>query len=298
MGEVVDDAILAERMHSHSKHRPGDNNHYVMELTNGLYLDARSKGNVSRFINHSCGPNCELQKWLIKGETRIGIFAIKDMKEGDALSYDYQFNTKEASTFICRCGAPNCRGSLSSEGYVDPNAKVAPEKKRKRLGKKEKSELIKKARAQIKMQAEAAVTNARKRHKELSLTSDKLPGDKNQNLRAGPQMKYQEFARERGLFLVRNLHGGSMMLDRQRMLEARIQEAAATAASIASSAAASSSASSSAMDSSSSASASAPKSKSKRGARSGASAASSSGAGAKSESDGSNTKRARGGKRR
>ena len=62
MGEVVDDQILAERMHSHSKHRPGDNNHYVMEMANGLYLDAREKGNVSRFINHSCGPNCELQK--------------------------------------------------------------------------------------------------------------------------------------------------------------------------------------------------------------------------------------------
>ena len=146
------------------------------------------------------------------------------------------------------------------------------------------------------------MTNARKRHKQLSLTSDKLPGDKNQNLRAGPQRKYHEFARENGLFLVRNLSGGAMMLDRQRMLEARIQEAAASAASVASSGSAAadsgSASSSTSSSSSSSASASAPKSKAKRGAKSGANATGSSGAAAKSEGDGSTTKRARSGKRR
>ena len=34
-------------------------------------------GNDSRFINHSCDPNCELQPWVVKGRVRIGIFAIK-----------------------------------------------------------------------------------------------------------------------------------------------------------------------------------------------------------------------------
>ena len=41
------------------------------------------------------------------------------------------------------------------------------EKKRKRLGRKEKQELLKKAKMQLKMKADAAETNARKRHKQL-----------------------------------------------------------------------------------------------------------------------------------
>ena len=39
------------------KHNPHDVNMYVMELENGLFLDARNRGNVSRFINHGCDPN-------------------------------------------------------------------------------------------------------------------------------------------------------------------------------------------------------------------------------------------------
>lgn len=36
--------------------------HYLMALKNGAVIDATAKGNVSRFINHSCDPNCESQK--------------------------------------------------------------------------------------------------------------------------------------------------------------------------------------------------------------------------------------------
>ena len=49
---------------------------------------------------------------------------------------------------------------------MDPNAKVV-EKKRKRLGRKEKKELLKKAKMQLKHKADAAVSNARKRHRQL-----------------------------------------------------------------------------------------------------------------------------------
>ena len=38
---------------------------YFMEINNALAIDARTKGNLSRFINHSCDPNCELQKWCV-----------------------------------------------------------------------------------------------------------------------------------------------------------------------------------------------------------------------------------------
>lgn len=41
--------------------------HYFMALKNGAAIDATVKGNVSRFINHSCDPNCETQKVFLFG---------------------------------------------------------------------------------------------------------------------------------------------------------------------------------------------------------------------------------------
>ncbi len=51
------------------------------------------RGNIARFINSSCAPNCESQKWhdAATGEVRIGIFASHDIEPGEELTYDYQF---------------------------------------------------------------------------------------------------------------------------------------------------------------------------------------------------------------
>ena len=51
------------------------------------------RGNIARFINSSCAPNCESQKWhdAATGEIRIGIFAAQDIQPGEELAYDYQF---------------------------------------------------------------------------------------------------------------------------------------------------------------------------------------------------------------
>ena len=45
-------------------------------------IDAGPKGNYSRFMNHSCQPNCETQKWNVNGDIRIGLFAIDDITAG------------------------------------------------------------------------------------------------------------------------------------------------------------------------------------------------------------------------
>jgi SET domain-containing protein len=39
---------------------PNDHDFYIMELDPGIFVDGKKKGNLSRFINHSCDPNCEL----------------------------------------------------------------------------------------------------------------------------------------------------------------------------------------------------------------------------------------------
>lgn len=46
-------------------------------------IDAGPKGNYSRFMNHSCNPNCETQKWTVNGDVRVGLFALCDIPAGN-----------------------------------------------------------------------------------------------------------------------------------------------------------------------------------------------------------------------
>ena len=70
-------------------------------LCRGLVLDATVRGGLARFINHSCGPNCETQKWIVKGETRVGIFARRRIEAGEELTYDYQLQWNGTTQVRC-----------------------------------------------------------------------------------------------------------------------------------------------------------------------------------------------------
>ena len=59
LGEIIDEEEMNARMHYQRTFTPRDHDFYIMELENGLYVDGKRKGNFSRFINHSCSPNCE-----------------------------------------------------------------------------------------------------------------------------------------------------------------------------------------------------------------------------------------------
>lgn len=56
---------------------------YVMDLGEGEVIDASRKGTILRFVNHSCGPNAETQKWAVQGRRRIGLFAKEEISPGD-----------------------------------------------------------------------------------------------------------------------------------------------------------------------------------------------------------------------
>jgi len=100
------------------------------------------QGNIARFINHSCAPNCETQLWEVGGVTRVGLFcrAPGGIAPGTEITYDYQVRADtgvgtrdiypspsplaprpmraqffSADTAACRCGAATCRGTLGSE---------------------------------------------------------------------------------------------------------------------------------------------------------------------------------------
>lgn len=87
---------------------------FLFNLDEDVVVDAAHGGNSSRFINHSCAPNCE----AVIDEGRIFIHALKAIPEGAELLYDYQFILDEPHTaaakrrYPCACGARTCRGTI------------------------------------------------------------------------------------------------------------------------------------------------------------------------------------------
>ena len=85
---------------------------YFMSLPNDLFIDATKKGNISRFLNHSCDPNCQAQKWIVNGELRIGIFSIRDINANEELTFNYNYKNFDKQQQKCFCGCNSCRGYL------------------------------------------------------------------------------------------------------------------------------------------------------------------------------------------
>mmetsp|Transcript_1975 Transcript_1975/g.3592 ORF Transcript_1975/g.3592 Transcript_1975/m.3592 type:complete len:1815 (-) Transcript_1975:2526-7970(-) len=86
---------------------------YIMALDNDVYIDARKKGSVARYINHSCDPNCAVHRWKVRGINRAGIFALRDIQAGEELSFDYKWKRKRGrAPTKCYCGSSICRGTL------------------------------------------------------------------------------------------------------------------------------------------------------------------------------------------
>jgi SET domain-containing protein len=82
---------------------------YLFTLNERYVLDGDTKTNTAKYINHSCDPNCEVD--IING--KIWIIAIKDIKKGDELSYDYGFGyDADFRQFPCKCGSKNCCGYI------------------------------------------------------------------------------------------------------------------------------------------------------------------------------------------
>ena len=98
-----------------------------MELSRQATIDAYQKGAVSRFINHSCEPNAETQKWTVNGLLRIGFFAIRDIHPGEEITFDYQF-IHFGQGQKCLCGAPSCRGIIGREADRIPAPRKAGDK--------------------------------------------------------------------------------------------------------------------------------------------------------------------------
>ena len=135
VGEVVSEKEFKHRMQTKYSN---DKHHYCLNLDRGMVIDGHRMGGDCRFVNHSCDPNCEMQKWYVNGQYRMALFALKDIQSGDELTYDYNFslfNPTEGQT--CKCGSENCRGVIGGRsqrvnGVLIEEKKKAPTKNNKK----------------------------------------------------------------------------------------------------------------------------------------------------------------------
>ena len=94
---------------------------YLFGLDDGRIIDGHG---IAAFINHCCDPNCE----TVEIDGKIWILALRDIKAGEELTYDYcLFDGEEDDEAPCYCGAKNCRGTMYSEEEIERQRKLGRE---------------------------------------------------------------------------------------------------------------------------------------------------------------------------
>lgn len=115
----------AEKQLSKSKNHTEDGGVYIFELNKKQDIDGNVSWNPARLINHSCDPNCETE--IISGH--IWIMAIKDIKKGEELSYDYGYDFENWQEHPCLCGSKSCRGYIVDSKHANKLKKAIAKQK-------------------------------------------------------------------------------------------------------------------------------------------------------------------------
>jgi SET domain-containing protein len=100
-----------------------ENGHtFLFTLNDEYVIDANVGGNIARWINHSCKPNCESEIEENangkRSKDKVFIHALRDIKAGEELTYNYGIVLDEPHTakvkklWACKCGAKNCTGTM------------------------------------------------------------------------------------------------------------------------------------------------------------------------------------------
>lgn len=110
LGEYVRQAVADKRERDYE--RRGIGSSYLFRVADDLIIDATMKGNLARFINHSCEPNCQPRVVVVDGVKRIVLYCKESVNVGDELVYDYKFPIEEEK-IACLCGSSRCRGTLN-----------------------------------------------------------------------------------------------------------------------------------------------------------------------------------------
>lgn len=85
---------------------------YMFRVDHETIIDATKTGNLARFINHSCNPNCYAKVITVDQQKKIVIYSRRDIDVNEEITYDYKFPLEDEK-IPCLCGATNCRGTLN-----------------------------------------------------------------------------------------------------------------------------------------------------------------------------------------
>lgn len=95
---------------------------FLFTLNEQYIIDGNRRGNIARWINHSCDPNCTAVLVEAAGNNRrrdrIEIHALRDIGQGEELTFDYGIRLEVRHTarlkklWACHCGAANCTGTM------------------------------------------------------------------------------------------------------------------------------------------------------------------------------------------
>jgi SET domain-containing protein len=127
LGERVSHAEADRRYESKDAN---DAHTFLFIVDSRTVIDAGVDGNEARFLNHSCNPNCE----SVIENRRVFIEAVRTIEPGEEMTYDYQIQREDDDppgideVFACRCGFPQCRGTM----LWPPDPPASPKRKPKR----------------------------------------------------------------------------------------------------------------------------------------------------------------------
>ncbi len=91
-----------------------DGNVYVFSLDRKYDIDGSVPWNLARYANHSCRPNTE----SVGRDNQIWLEAMRDIKEGEEITYDYCYGVSEYKDNPCECGHENCFGYIVSQKHI------------------------------------------------------------------------------------------------------------------------------------------------------------------------------------
>lgn len=122
IGEVINEPTFRRRMLQYDDE--GIKHFYFMSLAKNEFVDATKKGNLGRFCNHSCNPNCYVDKWVVGDKLRMGIFALRRIQAGEELVFNYNVDRYGADPQPCYCGEPNCTGYIGGKTQTERATKL------------------------------------------------------------------------------------------------------------------------------------------------------------------------------